>query len=42
MMRNASWQSLVIRQKTLGHLDGSTARSLFDLASILALHGKNA
>jgi hypothetical protein len=35
-------ESVAIRAKSLGHLNGATARGLFDLASILAMRGKNA
>ncbi|HEX7680379.1 MAG TPA: tetratricopeptide repeat protein [Thermoanaerobaculia bacterium] len=35
-------ESLAIREESLGHTNGATARGLFDLASILAMRGKNA
>ena len=35
-------QSIAIREKSLGHLNGNTARGLFDLATILAMRGKDA
>ena len=35
-------ESLVIREKAFGHRHSAVARGLFDLATILALRGKNA
>jgi hypothetical protein len=34
-------QSIAIREKSVGHTSGATARGLFDLASILAMRNKN-
>ncbi len=34
-------QSTAIREKSLGHANSKTARGLFDLATILAMRGKN-
>jgi tetratricopeptide (TPR) repeat protein len=33
-------ESVAIREKSLGHVNGNTARGLFDLASVLTLRGK--